>query len=141
MNIYGRAAIRATNLFTETGCPKKAWKIAIEEYTDSPSSRSKPCPRSAYLGLCQEGLVRGVPAGAYTTSPKNARYTVYVACLLQKEPSLANKPPDKLWNTAMTHIGRRALHQGQMDVLLALWYVNMIPRSRKHPRPPVLLTL
>jgi hypothetical protein len=49
--------------------PKARWDRAMEIlYPTSPSARKKGCPRGAFLGLCEEGLVKGIPAGDYTAS-------------------------------------------------------------------------
>lgn len=128
-HIYAQAAVKAVECFSEFGCPEKSWEHAIAQYTDSQSSRDKPCPRSAFLGLCQEGLVKGVPAGAYTISKKNAPHAVAAARLLLEEPELANQDPVDLWSTVTYRLGiPHTSHQGQMDVLLALWGANKIVR-------------
>jgi hypothetical protein len=46
------------------------------------SAQKKGCPRGAFLGLCEEGLVKGIPAGNYTTSKDNKAYAVRAAELL-----------------------------------------------------------
>jgi hypothetical protein len=50
-------------------------------YPTSPTSRKKDCPRGAFLGLCEEGLVKGIPAGKYTASKDNKAYAVRAAAL------------------------------------------------------------
>lgn len=34
------------------------------------TSQRKGCPKGVYLGLCEEGLVKGIPKGKYTKSKK-----------------------------------------------------------------------
>jgi hypothetical protein len=44
--------------------PVARWESAMEKlYPTSEAARKKGCPRGAYLGLCEEGLVKGIPAG------------------------------------------------------------------------------
>jgi ATP dependent DNA ligase C terminal region len=35
-------------------------------YPTSPTARRKSCPRGAFLGLCEEGLVKGILPGRYS---------------------------------------------------------------------------
>ena len=35
--------------------------------------------RGAFLGLCEEGLVKGIPAGKYSASKDNKQYAVRAA--------------------------------------------------------------
>jgi len=66
MGRYGQTAVLATEFFCaeKTVSPPEAWKDAAKSvFADSISSQVKGCPRSTYLGLCEAGLVQGVPAG------------------------------------------------------------------------------
>jgi hypothetical protein len=70
MQEYGKVAIQATELSRLGGFqPRAAWDRAIQTvFPDSTSLQDKACPRDAYLGLCENGLVVGVPPGMYTRS-------------------------------------------------------------------------
>lgn len=50
----------------------------------------KPCPKNAFLGLCEEGLVKGVPRGEYTKSEKNKKYALKAFEKLQEDPLIKN---------------------------------------------------
>lgn len=79
MSKYGAVAVRAVGLMLwEPGTPPgEAWASAAERvFPDSPSSREKGCPKSAFLGLCEEGRVAGASPGAYTRSVLNKEYAV-----------------------------------------------------------------
>ncbi|MEK3865828.1 hypothetical protein MHH60_20375 [Paenibacillus sp. FSL H7-0716] len=59
MNKYGKSAIYATQLILsgEVLFADEAWNIATTEFfTTDP----KACPRSAFLGLCEADLIKGV---------------------------------------------------------------------------------
>ena len=63
MGKYGDAAVQATNLIRQGGYhPRDAWKTAVRhQFPTQKSAREKGCPRAAYLGLCEAGIVRGWP--------------------------------------------------------------------------------
>ncbi len=128
MGQYGRAAIRAVELYTSgiVGSPVEAWERATSEfYGRGTASQKKGCPRNAFLGLCEEGLVRGIPAGRYTRSRKNKQYAVD-AVRIQHTPGLADSPGD-LWH-AVTGAERK-VHNQQMIVVAALWNHELITRE------------
>ena len=61
MGKYGKTAVIAVNLLREnkTSDPIKAWELAsYQVFPDSESSRSKSCPKNAFLGLCEDGQIR-----------------------------------------------------------------------------------
>ena len=37
----------------------------MEVFPTQESSRKKGCPQSAFLGLCEDGYVKGIPQGRY----------------------------------------------------------------------------
>ena len=121
MRSYGEAAVRAVHLFT-TGLvesPNEAWSRAAGEiFGAGTSSAEKGCPQNAFLGLCEEGLVKGIPGGQYTRSQKNKRYALDAVTVLRRHPELASDP-DALWNAVMG--GEDKAHNSQMDVVAALW--------------------
>ncbi|WP_420042219.1 DUF6979 family protein [Anaeromyxobacter dehalogenans] len=136
MGKYGNAALRATELVSNRTCraPSDAWSIAIKElFPSSPSSQKKACPKGAYLGLCEEGLILGVPRGSYTRSDDNKRYAVDAVQLLRREPDLADASArdsgaTNLWLLVMR--GKRKTPNHQMDVVLSLWNHGLIAGSR-----------
>jgi hypothetical protein len=102
----------------------QAWvAAACETFTTIPA-QTKGCPKSTFLGLCEAGLVAGVPAGRYNAreDSKNKHYGVRAVALLRQEPSLADDP-HALW----TQIGNAHLKSNsQMDVVTALWKLGLI---------------
>ena len=123
MTKYGEAAVEAAELQRECNSPEAAWKRAVKKvFPHSPSSQDKGCPRNAYLGLCEEGLVKGVPPGEYTDSKDNKGYAVDAVSELRKNPNLTKK---ELWERVAPE--RKAMN-GQMDVVLGLWEKQKIKR-------------
>lgn len=126
---YGDAAVIATNIVqaAKATSPNEAWKLAVAEiFPDMLPSQKKPCPKGAYLGLCEEGLVKGIPAGSYTTSVHNKKYALRALSLLRSEPSFSGGAR-VLWDRVMD--GEVKKPNGQMDVVLALWQKGLLQES------------
>ncbi len=72
MKKFGETAIKAVELFTseKVATPEEAWRKAANEVIACKSVRKKGCPKNAFLALCSEGKVKGIPAGNYTGSEK-----------------------------------------------------------------------
>ena len=121
MDWYSDAAIQAVELYAHRPAlqPRVAWEFATRRiFGKGTSSQVKSCPRGAFLGLCEAGLVRGIPAGRYTTSRKNKQYAVEAVNLLLRFPHLADDPLG-LWATVIR--GKFKTHNSQMSVVIALW--------------------
>jgi len=86
MGVYGESAVRAVELIRTGECPDPpaAWERAAGEVCCSASSAEKTGPRCAFLGLCEEGLVAGVPPGTYTTSILNKQYALDAVVYLRE---------------------------------------------------------
>jgi len=126
MGKYGDAAIKATRfLLTEqTNSAPKAWSSAVRAiFPESISSQQKGCPKATYLGLCKEGLIKGVLPGRYTSSSKNKRYAIDAVKLLKQDPTLADDQ-ELLWQKVVK--SERKKHNNQMDVVIGLWKEDMI---------------
>ncbi len=95
-------------------CPKEAWKESAKKfYPNSKASREKGCPKSAFLGLCEEGKVKWCKAGSYTRSIDNKSYSIQALSLIKENPLLNET---ELWNS----ISKKKYNQ-QMHVVLALY--------------------
>lgn len=117
-NKYGLSAVDAVKLCqAKPGLsPIDAWELVVaRHFPNSPTSRAKCCPRDAFLGLCGEGLVRGIKPGNYTRSLKNKQYALEAVAALRKNPSLDKQ---SLWNRV--HGSEAKRHNSQMDVVLGL---------------------
>jgi hypothetical protein len=123
---YGRAALLAVALhrFGNVNSPIGAWDRAVAEvFPDSESSQLKGCPKGAFLGLCQEGFVKGVARGEYTNSQYNRSYAVRAVQLLRENPNLIHDLK-RLWSAVLN--GEEKVHNHQMDVVAALWAEGLI---------------
>lgn len=127
-NRYGEAALMAARQGSSASVdPVARWESAMEKlYPTSQSARKKGCPRGAFLGLCEEGLVKGIPFGRYTASRDNKAYAVHAAALLAE--GKRSWSTSTLWR-AVTNDPEKT-HNSQMDVVLALWKNDLIvPKS------------
>ncbi|MGI4855272.1 MAG: DUF6979 family protein, partial [Janthinobacterium lividum] len=117
-NKYGEAALLAAgHEFVASADPESRWRSAMDRvYPTSATSRKKDSPRGAFLGLCEEGLVRNIPAGRYTASKDNKVYAVKAAELLKQGMQKPNVTD--LWRAVASP---EKAHNSQMDVVLALW--------------------
>lgn len=106
--------------------PLVRWERAMQKlYPSSVAARKKGCPRGAFLGLCEEGLVKGIPAGHYTASKDNKAYAIRAVTLLAEgERTLSISA---LWRAVTS--GSEKAHNSQMDVVLALWKNGLIVRE------------
>lgn len=125
-NRYGEAALMAARQRSSNDAsPVARWESAMATlYPTSPAARKKGSPRGAFLGLCEEGLVKGVPAGHYAASADNKAYAVRAVALLTEGKQ--NWSTSGLWRTVETDPAK--LHNGQMDIVLALWKNDLIVR-------------
>ncbi len=129
MNQYGETAIKAAELFTskKVNTPAEAWREAASEVLASESVRGKGCPKDAFLALCSEGKVRGIPAGNYTRSEKNASYALEALKILRSNPEYVDDW-SSLWKRVLQNVGEleEKKHNRQMDVVIALWEKGFI---------------
>jgi hypothetical protein len=123
-NRYGEAALMATRQGSSADInPVARWESAMKRlYPTSPAARKKGCPRGAFLGLCEEGLVKSLPAGHYTASKDNKAYAVHAAALLTE--GTQSWSISALWQ-AVTNDPEKT-HNSQMDIVLALWKNDLI---------------
>jgi hypothetical protein len=127
MGQFGKVAVKATCLLIskEVSDPRKACDSAVRTVLSySTSMMRKHCPRSAYLGLCEEGLVKGAPPGNWTESVDNKRYAVDAVRYLRKCPSWIDKPTTHLWREVTRP--RTIRHNDQIDVVFALLRKELI---------------
>jgi hypothetical protein len=123
-NRYGEAALMAARKDKSAGVdPVARWESAMEKlYPTSRSARNKRGPRGAFLGLCEDGLVIGIPAAPYKASRDNKGYAVRAVTLLTE--GTQHRSISALWR-AVTN-GADKAHDSQMDVVLALWNNDLI---------------
>ncbi|MBD3351569.1 MAG: hypothetical protein GF364_08785 [Candidatus Lokiarchaeota archaeon] len=118
MSKYGQVAIDAARAARKGASPVDAWKEAAHRmFPTQKASRDKGCPKCAFLGLAEDGLIKGVPRGSYTNSADNKRYAVNAVGQIRANANLLN---DKrtLWKLVS---GGAKQHNGQIDVVVDLW--------------------
>jgi hypothetical protein len=117
---YARVALEASQLAGTGIHPARAWEArAAEVFKGKPSAEQKNCPKSAFLGLAEAGLIKNVASGPYTRSVDNKRYAEAAVRLLQRDSSWSEKP-GQLWSEVAEATGKKQ-HNGQMDVVISLW--------------------
>jgi hypothetical protein len=122
-NRYGEAALMAARDSSVGISPARRWQSAMEKvYPTRVSAQKKGGPRGAFLGLCEEGLVKGIPAGQYTTPTDNKAYAVQAAALLIE--GTRKWSISELWRAVSDD--PETAHNSQMDVVLALWKNGLI---------------
>ncbi len=127
---YGFAAINAVKLMKNgvVENPRIAWEEALSKYCERGShSWKKSCPRGTFLGLCEEGYVKGISKGSYTNSKKNKSYGIEALKILKKNPKLINNK-SQLWRKIPKY--KEIGQDHQLDVVIALWNEGMINPSK-----------
>lgn len=124
-NKYSLTAIKAVEI---GGHPKEAWQEAVKEYCNTKATQEKGCPKTAFLGLCEEGLVKGMKKGKYTRRYKdsdspNKTHAIDAYNLLKENNTLADLMPIKLWKKL--NLGTKS-HNSQMNVVLGLWKADLL---------------
>ena len=117
MGAFGEVAVQSAELVRSGACDSalKAWETAaLTVFPHSESQREKSCPRVAFLGLCEAGLVAGVPASVSAKASANKDYAVRAARLLALNPGLAaSKTADAVESRAGRRIKNVQLSNGR----------------------------
>ena len=122
MNYYALTALVAQEYAAKGLHPTLAWESAALKVFGERSAKNKGCPKSAFLGLCENGLIKGIPSGKYTRSVKNKSYALAAVKILAKGQS-DNISPSELWRRV---VGTDIVHNAQMDVVLELCKKELI---------------
>ncbi len=122
-NKFGEAALIAARLdVPERVTAAERWDVAVRQlYPEKPYMQKKGAPKAAFLGLCEAGLVQGVPPGASTAPNRNKQYGVKAAALLKAG---THRTVSALW--AEVSEGEEPPHSAQMDVVMALWKNGLV---------------
>jgi len=106
--------------------PAEAWRRSAEiEFPDSIDSQVKACPKNTFLGLCEEGKIKTVPAGSYTSSQLNKQYALKAIGMLGTGKKFTAL---ELWKAVLKSLNAdpEKKHNYQMSVVLALWENDLI---------------
>jgi hypothetical protein len=76
MTDFGNVAVNVVKSWAEDKSvdPHKVWRKECLKAGLSVSLAEKGCPKSTFLGLCEEGLIKGIDKGSYTRSIINKSY-------------------------------------------------------------------
>jgi hypothetical protein len=108
---YAQVAILAAQYVKSGSSPINAWeKASCEIFTPGSSMQKKGCPKKAFLGL-------------YGQTSVNGGYAKKGLDYLKKHGSESISPM-KLWKIVTDGNGKT--HNGQMDVVIALFDANLI---------------
>ncbi|QLE84823.1 hypothetical protein FLM48_06825 [Shewanella sp. Scap07] len=123
MSNYGIVAIEAVQIAKSGIAPDDAWQLAVEkEFTSLPSIK-KSCPKNAFLGLAEDGCIKGISSGSYTKSRDNKSYSLNALGLLRLDTALAQNKKE-LWKKSCN--SNEKTHNGQMDVVIELWKQGLV---------------
>ncbi len=134
MSQYGNVAIGVVKKFLTTSSkgnqlnPVIEWINEAKLHITSQSSREKTCPKNAFLGLCKNGLVKGISPGKYVKSKENKKYAIEAVNILKNNPYYSTVSPQKLWEEVMNSLKLpiTKTHNQQMNIVLDLWKSNYI---------------
>lgn len=65
-NKYAKTSLKAIRNYQEPCDIVEMYLRAAHEVFTTKSSQVKGCTKGTFLGLCEEGLVKGIPKGNYT---------------------------------------------------------------------------
>lgn len=136
MTTYEKAALEVVGMYDSIKPLdlEEFWEKAVSKYTASRNSIKKGCPKGAFLGLCEEGLVKGIPAGSYTKNHGkqwNKMYALTAVKLLENSP---DKIFDEmgLWRQVLDNLHFEYKNpQDQIKIVLILWNSLLIKRKLK----------
>jgi hypothetical protein len=121
-NKYGLTALKSVQNYRDAYSIIEIWSNSAKEIFETKSSQEKGCPKGTFLGLCEEGLVKGIPKGNYTKSVKNKEYALKAVEIL-KQNTQTTFSSNELWEKL--ELGDKRSNS-QMDVVLALWENGLI---------------
>ena len=122
---YGQIAVDAANGFQQSvnAALLQAWSNSLKIN----NTNDKDCPRVAFLGLCEDGFVAGVPKGNYIQKsgvsrikPKAIRIRNII--MNSKPPFIPTQPKTSIW----TQAGGTGQDQGVIDVVYTLFNNGML---------------
>lgn len=105
--------------------PGKAWDEAAKRiFNNSPSKAKNGYPRTTFLGLCEAGYVKGIPAGEYADrAGVGKEHGVRMVELLREDDDYEDDP-EILFTDATD--GKVLKDHGQLDVVFGLWNHGLV---------------
>jgi len=128
MGQYGVTAVEATKMCNGnlSLSPCDAWVTAISAVSKSLTSIGKSCPKCAYFGLCEAGVVSNIKAGVYNKKEDNINKSYVLGGYeLIKKGFVKRGDPLNRDILRKEVMGDMADNQ-QMDVLVSLWEADCL---------------
>lgn len=97
------------------------WKEKCKKNEFREATIKKGCPRLAFIGLCENNLIKGIEIKNSDKESLNKNYAVEAVKVLKNNKK--NYTSKELWE----EIGNKdKKHNSQMNIVLALWEKGMI---------------
>lgn len=131
---YGGAALRAVHLMVQKNYDHiTAWDMAILEAfgTLLGAKQYKNNPKVTFLTLCSLGSIRCIMPIHYSAAIKTKKYVITALEILSYKDKSIPINPDDLWQEVIAACDATASlkHNNQMDVVLTLWYANILKNN------------
>ena len=131
---YGGAALRAVHLMVQNNYDHiTAWDMAILEAFGAllGAKQYKNNPKVTFLTLCSLGCISCIMPIHYSTAIKTKKYVVTALNILSSKDKSTPINPDDLWQEVIAACDAAASlkHNNQMDVVLMLWYANILKNN------------
>lgn len=129
---YGGAALRAVHLMVQNNYDHiTAWDMAIFEAFGEDLGEKKQYknnPKVTFLTLCSLGSISCIMPIHYDTAIKTKKYVTTAIDILSSKDKSTPINPDDLWQEVIAACDAAASlkHNNQMDVVLTLWYANVL---------------
>ena len=124
MGNYGRAAVQTVLNYDDEVDLREQWTSAISKETTSKSSINKGCPRAAFLGLCELGVVKDIPSKDYKAGEDNERHALELLALAKENPNITAAECFRLYQNSNHSLPKN--HNGQADVVISLLEAGLI---------------
>lgn len=124
MSKYAQAAVDTVKRNQKNQSPdmRLEWeKTMVEYFPAQEASRKKGCPKNAFLGLCEAGLIVDIPAGDYGLKQGNVNKGYAVKATALASNGVTHKR--ELWEAVA---GSNKKHNHQIDIVLALMKANLL---------------
>lgn len=129
---YGGAALRAVHLMVQNNYDHiTAWNMAMFEAFGEDFGEKKQYknnPKVTFLTLCSLGCISCIMPIQYDAATKTKMYVVTALDILSSKDKSTPINPDDLWQEVITACDAAVSlrHNNQMDVVLTLWYANVL---------------
>lgn len=124
MGQYGEAAVQtALNYSTEKDL-KSEWTRQLSALTSGPESIKKNCPRNVFLGLCEEGLIKNIPAKSYGAGGINKARALGLLEIAKLDSEVSVAECYRRYRAKDSNLP--AGENGRADVVLSLLKANLI---------------